>query len=105
MEETDEYKKFLEEREIYRKTCRVSDEKIKEQELEIDESGLEIPIKIKSNIIRTFGELRKYATSTKNVRKMEPYLSDSDFSYIFNWILDKELKNGSFVKDNLDYIN
>lgn len=105
MEETNEYKQFLEEREIYRKTCRVSDEKIKEQELEIDESGLEIPIKIKGNIIRTFGELRKYATSTKNIRKMEPYLSDNDFSYIFNWILDKELKNGSFVKDNLDYIN
>ena len=105
MEETDEYKQFLEEREIYRQSCKVSDEKIKEQELEIDESGLEIPIKIKGNIIRTFGELRKYATSTKNIRKMEPYLSDNDFSYIFNWILDKELKNGSFVKDNLDYIN
>jgi hypothetical protein len=30
MEETNEYKQFLEEREIYRKTCRVSDEKIKE---------------------------------------------------------------------------
>ena len=105
MEETDEYKQFLEEREIYRQSCKVSDEKIKEQELEIDESGLEIPIKIKGNIIKTFGELRKYATSTKNIRKMEPYLSDNDFSYIFNWILDKELKNGSFVKDNLDYIN
>jgi hypothetical protein len=105
MEETDEYKQFLEEREIYRKTCRVSDEKIKKLEIEIDESGLEIPIKIKGNIIKTFGELRKYATSTKNVRKMEPYLSDSDFSYIFNWILRKEIKNGIFVKDNSDYIN
>lgn len=31
---------------------------------------------------------------------IEPY-----FSYIFNWILDKELKNGTFVKDNSDYIN
>ncbi len=30
MEETNEYKQFLEEREIYRKTCIVSDEKIKE---------------------------------------------------------------------------
>jgi len=105
MEETNEYKQFLEEREIYRQSCKVSDEKIKEQELEIDESGLEIPIKIKGNIIKTFGELRKYATSTKNIRKMEPYLSDNDFSYIFNWILRKEIKNGTFVKDNLDYIN
>jgi hypothetical protein len=30
MEETNEYKQFLEEREIYRQSCRVSDEKIKE---------------------------------------------------------------------------
>ena len=51
------------------------------------------------------GELRKYATSTKNIRKMEPYLSDDDFSYIFNWILRKEIKNGTFIKDNSDYIN
>jgi len=29
MEETDEYEQFLEEREIYRQLCRVSDEKIK----------------------------------------------------------------------------
>jgi hypothetical protein len=36
---------------------------------------------------------------------IEPYLSDNDFSYIFNWILRKEIKNGSFVKDNSDYIN
>lgn len=105
MENTDEYKQFLEEREIYMKSHRVSDEKIKEQELEIDELGLEIPIKIKDKVIKTFGELRKYATSTKNIRKMEPYLSDNDFSYIFNWILDKELKNGTFVKDDSDYIN
>lgn len=105
MEETDEYKQFLEERELYMKSCRVSDETLKEQELEIDELGLEIPIKIKGKIIKTFGELRKYATSTKNIRKMEPYLSDNDFSYIFNWILRKEIKNGSFVKDNSDYIN
>lgn len=105
MENTEEYKNFLEERGKYMKSCRVSDEKLKEQELEIDEYGLEIPIKIKNKIIRTMGELRKYATSTKNIRKMEPYLSDDDFSYIFNWILDKELKNGSFVKDNSDYIN
>ena len=105
MENTEEYKKFLEEREEYMKSCRLSDEKLKEQELEIDEYGLEIPIKIKNKIIRTIGELRKYATSTKNIRKMEPYLSDDDFSYIFNWILRKEIKNGTFVKDNLDYIN
>ena len=36
---------------------------------------------------------------------IESYLSDNDFSYIFNWILDKELKNGTFMKDNSDYIN
>ena len=105
MEETDKYKKFLEEREIYRLSCRGSDESLKQHELEIDEYGLETPIKIKGKIIKTFGELRKYATSTRNIRKMEPYLSDNDFSYIFNWILRKEIKNGSFVKDNLDYIN
>jgi hypothetical protein len=46
-------------------------ETLKEQELEIDELGLEIPIKIKGKIIKTFGELRKYATSTRNIRKME----------------------------------
>ena len=105
MEKTEEYKQFLIEREDYMKSCRVSDDKIKEQELEIDESGLEIPIKIKGKIIKTFGELRKYAISTKNVRKMEPYLSDSDFSYIFNWILRKEIKNGTFIKEISDYIN
>jgi len=105
MEETDEYKQFLEEREIYRLSCRVSDESLKQQELEIDECGLETPIKIKGKIIKTFGELREYATSTKNIRKMEPYLSDNDFSYIFNWILRKEIKNGTFIKDNSDYIN
>ncbi len=105
MEHTEEYKQFLKDREEYMKSCIVSDEKLKEQELEIDDYGLEIPIKIKKKVIKTFGELRKYAISTKNVRKMEPFLSDNDFSYIFNWILNKELKNGTFVKDNLDYIN
>lgn len=30
MEETDKYKKFLEEREIYMKSCKISNEKIKE---------------------------------------------------------------------------
>ena len=105
MEDTDEYKQFLAEREIYRLSCRVSDETLKQQELEIDELGLETPIKIKGKIIKTFGELRIYATSTRNIRKMEPYLSDNDFSYIFNWILRKEIKNGTFIKDDSDYIN
>jgi hypothetical protein len=55
---------------IYRLSCRVSDETLKQQELEIDELGLETPIKIKGKIIKTFGELRIYATSTRNIRKM-----------------------------------
>jgi hypothetical protein len=68
----------------------ISDEELKRREKEVDLLGLEHQIKIKGNIIKTFGELKKYITSMKTVYKLEPFLSDSNYYYIHHWFSEKE---------------
>lgn len=67
-------------------------EDLKAEELEFDGYNLKHPIKIKNKIIKTYGELRPYIKSTIIARKFEDFLDDDEFSYFFNWILDKEIQ-------------
>lgn len=69
----------------------LSPEQIKEYEESMDANNLIKRIKIKGVIINTIGELKKYAKSTKIIRKMENFLDEGDFYYIFNWKLLQEL--------------
>ena len=69
----------------------LSPEQIKEREELMDTNNLIKRIKIKGVIINTIGELKKYAKSTKIIIKMENFLDEGDFYYIFNWKLLQEL--------------
>lgn len=79
-----------------RKYKKVTEEEMLEEERDLDQYSLEHKIQVKDKVIKTFGELRPYIKSTKIARKFEHVLTDSEFSYFFNWILHKELKENKF---------
>ena len=73
----------------------VSDEEL-EEEKEIDQQHLQNYISIRGVTIKTIGELRKYITSVKIIKKFENKLSDDDYYYLAEWILFKEVKTRKY---------
>ena len=57
---------------------------------------------IKDIIIKTYGELRPYITSTKNARKFEGYITDDEFNYFYNWIMHKELQKKNILNNKYE---
>lgn len=76
---TNRYKDFI-----------IPDEELKRRETETDLQYLDHRITIRSIQINTFGELKKYVTSSNMVYKLEPFLSDSNYSYIHSWYFQKK---------------
>jgi hypothetical protein len=65
-------------------------EELKRREAETDLLNLDHRITIKNKPVKTFGELKKYVTSSKMVYRLEPFLSDANYSYIHKWFFHKE---------------
>ena len=74
----------------------VSQKEIKKQEEKIDSYNLVKNIKIKTKekilIIDTIGELKKYINSIKDIEKLEKYLDDTDYVYLYKWMQYKIYK-------------
>ena len=75
----DRYKDFI-----------IPEEELKRREAEIDLQNLDNIITIKGIQVNTFGELKKYITSYKIIYKLEPFLSDANYGYIYRLYSQKK---------------
>lgn len=66
----------------------ISDTELEEDEEKINKLHLENKIKIK--IISTYGEIKKYITSEKMLERLNPYLSNHDSLYLYQWYMIKK---------------
>ena len=76
----------------------ITEEEQKERDNEIDKIDLKQPIKIKGQLIKTYGDLRPYIKSTLITEKFEKFLDDNDYVYFYNWILEKEINQRKILK-------
>lgn len=83
---------YIEDKPKVRQFKYLTEKDIKKKEKEIDELPLNHRISIKDKIIKYYGELRPYITSTKVAKKFGKYLDEDDFDYFYNWILVKEIE-------------
>ena len=71
----------------------ILDAELEEDEEKINKLHLENKIKIKNKIISTYGEIKKYITSEKMLERLNPYLSDHDSLYLYQWYMIKKYNN------------
>jgi len=64
----------------------VSDEELQKDEEYINSLYLEKHIKINGNLVKTFGEIKQYLKKIKHIEKLEDYLEDSDYVYLYKWL-------------------
>jgi hypothetical protein len=72
----------------------LTEEQVEADEAKFDIYPLKQKIKIKGIIINTIGDLKKIVKNTTIARKLENFLHEDDFSYIFDYILYKEISKG-----------
>jgi hypothetical protein len=65
---------------------KISDEKAKEAEDYMDSLSLEQKIYMNGIKINTIGEIKKYLKKIKDIEKLEDYLEESDYVYLYNWL-------------------
>jgi hypothetical protein len=64
----------------------VSDEELKKDEERMNSLCLEKKVKINGKIMKTYGEIKKYLNKIEHIEKMENYLEESDYIYLYNWL-------------------
>ncbi len=65
----------------------VTKEELLEQEREIDEYDLIKKFRYEGKKIKTYGDLRKIATSIEIIESLEDLLDDDEYIYIYDWFL------------------
>ena len=64
----------------------VSEEDLKKDEDDMNSLSLEKHIKINGKLIKTYGEIKQYLKKIKHIEKLEDYLEDSDYVYLYKWL-------------------
>jgi hypothetical protein len=87
MEDDAEQKAFHEMRKKTYEAFRVSDEELKKKEEDINTFELNQKIiTTKGTVIHTFGQIKKYLKTLKQLEKIEDLLDDDDYIYLHNWL-------------------
>ena len=72
----------------------LTEKQIEEDESKFDIYPLKQKIEIRGKLMNTIGDLKKIVKNTTIARKLEDFLHEEDFCYIFNYILYKEISKG-----------
>lgn len=64
----------------------VSEEDLKKDEMHMDSLNLEQHVKINGKMITTIGEIKQYLKKIKHIEKLEDYLEESDYVYLYKWL-------------------
>jgi NDP-sugar pyrophosphorylase family protein len=69
----------------------ITKEKLEERERKINSYGLKRKLKNKKNgkIIETIGELKTYLKTLDDIKKLEDYLEEDDYIYLYKWMQRK----------------
>jgi hypothetical protein len=65
---------------------RISKSDLKKKEDDIDKLYLKEHIRINGKNIETYGEIKKYLKKIKHIEKLEDYLEENDYVYLYNWL-------------------
>ena len=64
----------------------VSEEELKKDEEQMNSLNLEKYVKINGKLVKTYGEIKQYLKKIKHIEKLENYLEESDYVYLYNWL-------------------
>ena len=65
---------------------KITEKKKKESEERMNSLSLEKKIRIKGVKINTIGEIKEYLKEIKDIEKLEDYLEESDYVYLYKWL-------------------
>jgi len=65
---------------------KVSDEELKKDEEHMNSLNMEQYVKINGKLVKTYGEIKQYLKKIKHIEKLENYLEESDYVYLYNWL-------------------
>jgi hypothetical protein len=69
----------------------ISKEQKKQSEERMNTLSLEKKIRIRGIKINTIGEIKEYLKEIKDIERLEDYLEESDYYYLYNWLQFKLL--------------
>ncbi len=69
----------------------ISKEQKKKSEERMNTLSLEKKIRIRGIKINTIGEIKEYLKEIKDIERLEDYLEESDYYYLYNWLQFKLL--------------
>jgi hypothetical protein len=64
----------------------ISEEQKKKSEERMNKLSLEKKIRIRCIKINTIGEIKEYLKEIKDIERLEDYLEESDYCYLYKWL-------------------